>query len=121
MNSQKNAVFIILGQSNAVGHGIPLDEKDIIKEPLKNVFMLNRENNQSYDKKELHWSPFVSVGTNIAEAQDNTYSVPYCLARLWQNEIDDGNSASLPNLYIVQIAIGAQRVVRCCGIGMLGG
>lgn len=110
MNSRKNAVFIILGQSNAVGHGIPLDEKDIIKEPLKNVFMLDREHNQSYDSTELCWSHFVSTGTNVAEAQDNTYSVPYCLAKLWQNEIDSGNNTDLPNLYIIQIAIGAQGV-----------
>lgn len=112
MRSKKNAVFIILGQSNAVGHGIPLCDGDIIKEPLENVFMLDRENNQSFDITELHWSHFVSEGTNVAEMQDNTYSVPYCLAKLWQNEINEGNADALPNLYIIQIAIGAQGVTE---------
>ncbi len=112
MPEKKSAVFIILGQSNAVGHGIPLKEEDIIREPLKNVYVLNRNNNQSYENKELFWSPFTSEGTNLAEEQDHTYSVPYCLARLWQNEIDAGNAAGLPDLYIIQIAIGAQGVTE---------
>ena len=31
---KKIAVFMLFGQSNAVGHAMPMEEKDIIKEPL---------------------------------------------------------------------------------------
>ena len=47
MNKRKAAVFILLGQSNAVGHAIPMAEEDVISTPLKNVFGLSREKNQS--------------------------------------------------------------------------
>ena len=47
---------------------------------------------------------------NLGEEQDNTYSVANHLAALWQGHIDSGNAAGLGNLYIVQIAIGAQGV-----------
>ena len=103
---KKVALFMIFGQSNAVGHGVPMEEKDYIKEPLKNVFGLNREPNQSYDTERLKFTGYTSFGMNLAETQDNTYSVPNQLAKLWQNEIDNG--VSLPDLYIIQIAIGSQ-------------
>jgi hypothetical protein len=103
MQHKKAAVFIMLGQSNAVGHGIPMEEKDIIKTPLNNVFGLSREYNQSFDNKELRWSGYTSFGMNLAEEQDNTYSVANCLATLWQNHINEGNKNNLPDLYIIQI------------------
>ncbi len=112
MQNQKAAVFILLGQSNAVGHGVPMAEKDIIKAPLKNVFGLSRTDNQSFDRTELVWSGYTSFGMNLAEEQDNTYSVANCLASLWQNHIDTGNVPHLPDLYIVQIAIGSQGVTE---------
>lgn len=93
-----------------MGHGIPMDEEDIIKTPLKNVFGLNRKENQSFDNTELVWSGYTSFGMNLAEEQDNTYSVANCLAALWQQHIDKGNPLNLPNLYVIQIAIGAQGV-----------
>ena len=107
---KKAAVFILLGQSNAVGHGIPMKEEDVISTPMKNVFGLSRESNQSFDSTSLVWSGYTSFGMNLAEAQDNTYSVANCLASIWQKHIDDGNKCALPDLYIVQIAIGAQGV-----------
>lgn len=111
MNSNnKAAVFILLGQSNAVGHKVPMETKDKICEPLKNVFGLKREDNQSFTNNELYWSGYTSDGMNLAEEQDHTYSVANCLAQLWQNEIDSGNKSNLPDLYIVQIAIGGQGV-----------
>ncbi len=42
MRHKKAAIFILLGQSNAVGHGIPMEEKDIINTPLNNVFAMRR-------------------------------------------------------------------------------
>jgi hypothetical protein len=33
MQDKKAAVFILLGQSNAVGHGIPMKEEDKIYKP----------------------------------------------------------------------------------------
>jgi len=108
MDNKKAAVFIILGQSNAVGHGIPMTEEDVIKTPLKNVFGLRRKDNLSFDNTKLVWSNYVSADMNLGEEQDNTYSIPNCLAALWQKRID--NDYNLPDLYIIQIAIGAQGV-----------
>lgn len=105
---KKVAVFMLFGQSNAVGHAMPMDEGDIINEPLKNVFGLNRSPNQSFDSTELVFSGYTSHSMNLAEEQDNTYSIANCLARRWQNDIDSG--VSLPDLYIIHIAIGAQGV-----------
>lgn len=112
MSNQKAAVFILLGQSNAVGHGIPMKKEDIIQSPLKNVFGLSRKNNQSLDNTSLSWSGYTSHGMNLAEEQDNTYSIANCLAALWQKHIDNKNPCHLPNLYIIQIAIGAQGVTE---------
>ena len=105
---KKIAVFMLFGQSNAVGHAMPMDEKDYINEPLKNVFGLNRDPNQSYEIKELKFTGYTSYGMNLAETQDNTYSVANCLAKRWQDEIDNGNKNNLPDLYIIHIAIGSQ-------------
>ena len=102
------AVYILLGQSNAVGHGVPMTEEDKITVPLRNVFGLHREDNQSYEVEKLTWRGYLSAGMNLAETQDDTYSVANCLARSWQKAIDQGED--LPDLYIVQIAIGAQGV-----------
>ena len=110
MPNKKAAVFILLGQSNAVGHGIPMREQDVIRTPLANVFGLDRIHNQHLDLQKLTWSNYVSYGMNLAEEQDNTYSVANCLAAMWQAHIDSGNPQDLPDLYIVQIAIGAQGV-----------
>ena len=111
-NTKKCAVFVLLGQSNAVGHGIPMKEEDVIREPLKNVFGLARAQNQSFDIDRLTWSGYTSHSMNLAEQQDNTYSVANCLAARWQAHIDSGNAAHLPDLYIIHIAIGAQGVTR---------
>lgn len=105
---KKIAVFMLIGQSNAVGHAMPMEEQDIISTPLKNVFGLNREPNQTFDSNELVFTGYTSFGMNLAETQDNTYSVANCLARAWQDDIDNG--VSLPDLYIVHIAIGSQGV-----------
>ena len=110
MPNKKAAVFILLGQSNAVGHGIPMREQDVIRTPLPNVYGLSRIHNQHLNLEQLTWSGYVSAGMNLAEEQDNTYSVANCLAAAWQAHIDNGNAQGLPDLYIVQIAIGAQGV-----------
>ena len=112
MSKKKAAVFILLGQSNAVGHALPMREEDVIRTPLANVFGLSRTHNQSMELQKLTWSNYTSAGMNLAEEQDNTYSVANCLAASWQAHIDGGNAPSLPDLYIVQIAIGAQGVTE---------
>ena len=108
MVNRKKAVFILLGQSNATGHGIPMAPEDRIETPLANVFGLHRDQNQSFDITQLTWSGYTSCGMNLAETQDHTYSVANCLAASWQAQINAG--AALPDLYIIQIAIGAQGV-----------
>ena len=107
---QKVALFVLLGQSNATGYAVPMREEDYITQPLKNVFGLHRSHNQSFDNTELTWSGYTSHGMNLAEEYDNSYSVANCLAYLWQEHIDHGNRCSLPDLYIIQISIGAQGV-----------
>ncbi len=109
-NNEKCAVFILLGQSNAVGHGVPMKEEDKVLLPMKNVFGLSREKNQSFDNGSLFWQGYTTAGMNLAEEQDNTYSVANCLAKHWQAAIDSGKA--LPDLYIIHIAIGAQGVTR---------
>ncbi|MBQ7032655.1 MAG: hypothetical protein IJN25_03200 [Clostridia bacterium] len=111
-SDNRAAVFILLGQSNAVGHALPMREENKIIQPMKNVFGLSRAYNQSFDNTELRWSGYTSYGMNLGEEQDNTYSVANCLAQLWQDEIDRGNEKRLPDLYIVHIAIGAQGVTE---------
>ncbi len=106
----KAAVFVLLGQSNAVGHGVPMTEEDKIKKPLKNVFGLHRKDNQSFSVQSLTWTGYQSGGMNLGETQDDTYSVANCLAKQWQSAVDTGED--LPDLYIVQIAIGAQGVTE---------
>lgn len=108
---RKAAVFIILGQSNAVGHGVPMREEDRITDPLSNVFGLRRSDNQGFWTDRLYFSGYTSGGMNLGETQDHTYSVPNQLARVWQDAIDGGRYA-LPDLYIIQIAIGAQGVTK---------
>ena len=103
-------VFILLGQSNAVGHGVPMNPEDIIAEPLTHVYGLSREQNQRLDIDKLTFSGYLSSGMNLAETQDNTYSLANCLAAKWEKAADD--NPSLPDLYIVQIAVGAQGVGR---------
>ena len=110
--SKKCAVFILLGQSNAVGHGIPMAAEDRILVPMKNVFGLSRQENQSFDIDRLSWSGYTSHGTNLAETQDHTHSIANCLAARWQAHMDAGNAYGLPDLYIVHIAIGAQGVTK---------
>ena len=105
---EEAAVFILLGQSNAVGHGTPMEASDIIDTPLSNVYGLSRAKNQSFDISTLTFSGYTSAGMNLGEEQDDTYSVANCLAAEWQAAIDAGED--LPDLYIIHIAIGAEGV-----------
>ena len=69
---KKSAVFILLGQSNAVGHAIPMKKEDIIYKPLKNVYGLSRTKNQTYENKEL-----VFIGSDLPDKKgDYLYLTP---------------------------------------------
>ena len=107
---KKKAVVFIAGQSNAHAHGQQLPEADRITEPLRNVFSLDREPNQAYDRENVVWSGFTTAGKNLGESQDHTASLGYHLAKLWQEAIDGGRE--LPDLYIVQISIGSQGIIN---------
>ncbi|MEA4890576.1 MAG: hypothetical protein VB070_14055 [Clostridiaceae bacterium] len=109
------AVMIVLGQSNAHGHGLAMKAADRIDKPLKNVFGLNRMYNQHLGLSDVTWSGYTSSEMNLGETQDHTYCLSSELARLWQAEIDRGNPRQLPDLYIIQISIGAQGVVPAKG------
>jgi len=110
IKDNKVAVVFINGQSNAHAHRQYLKEEEYITMPLKNVFSLDRNPNQSFDITDVVWSGFTTAGKNLGETQDNTASMAYYLAKLWQNAIDNG--ANLPDLYIVQISIGSQGIVN---------
>lgn len=104
------AVFILLGQSNAVGHSLPMTAEDEINTPMANVYGLHCAQNQKLDLQELKWSGYTSKGMNLGETQDHTYSLANCLALNWQAHIDAGNEKNLPDLYIINISIGAEGV-----------
>ena len=104
------AVFLLFGQSNAVGHILPMRQEDKILQPMNHVFGLSRTLNQSLTNRKLHWSGYTSFDMNLGETQDDTYSIANCLARLWQDAVDAGTD--LPDLYIVHIAIGAQGITE---------
>ena len=107
---KQKAVVFIAGQSNAHAHGQKLPEADWITEPLKNVFSLDRDPNQAYDREKVVWSGFATAGKNLGETQDHTASLGYHLAKLWQDAVDGGKT--LPDLYIVQISVGSQGIVN---------
>ncbi len=108
MSTQPCAVFILLGQSNAVGYATRMPEAERIETPLKHVFGLTRENNLSFDSRALVWTGYTGAGTILGEENDHTWSVSNCLARVWEDAADRG--CALPELYIITIAIGAQGV-----------
>lgn len=101
-------VFILLGQSNAVGHAIPMAEKDTIRQPLSHVFGLSRAQNQLLYPERLYFSGYTSAGMNLGEAQDHTYSLANCLAAQWERAAEA--VPGMPDLYLIQIAIGAQGI-----------
>lgn len=111
MKRENNAaVLFISGQSNAHAHGQVLPENERIIVPLKNVFSLDRAQNQSFDITDVVWSGFTTAGKNLGEIQDHTASLGYHFAKLWQKAIDEGED--LPDLYIVQISIGSQGILN---------
>lgn len=109
---QKNdaPILIVFGQSNAHGHATKLPPRHQINQPLKHVFGLNRENNQAYGLRELHWSGYTSFGMNLGETQDHTVCLATEFARMWQTDIDNG--IALPDLYVIQISIGSQGIAQ---------
>ena len=103
-------LFILLGQSNAVGHGVILEENERIEIPLKNVFGLTWENNPFPGDAPAKWSGFVTKRMNLGELTEYFGSVANYLAPMWQNAVDNGED--LPDLYIVNISLGAQGVTE---------
>lgn len=106
----KAAVLFINGQSNATAHQQFLLEEDKILTPMKNVFGLDRNPNQSFDITDVTWSGWTSMGKNLGETQDHTASLAYFVAKKWQAAIDEGKD--LPDLYIVQLSIGSQGIIN---------
>lgn len=107
-NGNDAPILIVMGQSNAHGHGTVLPETERMTVPLTHVFGLARAHNQSFDAQELLWSGFQSGGMNLGETQDHTVCLAGEFARIWQNRINAGEQ--LPALYIIQISIGAQGI-----------
>ncbi|MBQ8552388.1 MAG: hypothetical protein IJ428_06205 [Clostridia bacterium] len=112
MEFAKNAapILIVLGQSNAHAHATHLPEDEIITTPLKNVHGLTREYNQAYGLDDVTWTGFTTGGMNLGETQDDTCCLANVFAKKWQDAIDDGHD--LPDLYVIQISIGAQGIAQ---------
>ena len=112
MEFAKNAAprLVVLGQSNAHAHNTHLPEDQVIHTPLKNVHGLNREYNQAYGLDDVTWTGFTTDGMNLGETQDDTCCLANYFAAMWQSAIDGG--ADLPDLYVIQISIGAQGVAQ---------
>lgn len=106
----KAAVLFISGQSNATAHHQFLPEADRVYVPMKNVWSLDRNPNQSFDITDVTWSGWTSMGKNLGESQDHTASLAYFVAKKWQAAIDEGKA--LPDLYIVQVSIGSQGIIN---------
>lgn len=104
------AVLFISGQSNSYGHDQFMSGDERITVPLPNVFTLGRDMNQKPDIGEVIWSGYTTSGNNIGTEQDHTYCLGYFTAKLWQDAIDRG--ISLPDLYIIQIGVGAQGIMK---------
>ena len=103
-------VLIVCGQSNAHGHGTRLATHEMIMEPLRNVWGLDREKNQAYGLSQVVWNGFTSYGMNLGEVQDHTCCLATEFARSWQACIDEG--MELPDLYIIQMSIGGQGIAK---------
>lgn len=100
-------ILIVMGQSNAHGHGTRLDPQEEINTPLTYVWGLSREENQSYSLEDVVWSPFVTKGMNLGETQDHTCCLAGEFARIWEANAEE---MGLPMLYVIQISIGGQGV-----------
>ena len=108
-NTRATLVFVS-GQSNAHAHGQLLAPAQRITAPLRHVFALDRDPNQSFTEEDVVWSGFTTAGKNLGETQDHTASLLYWLALLWENAVESG--APLPDLYTVQISVGSQGIVN---------
>ena len=112
------AVVYIMGQSNAHGHAQEMYREDRVLTPMQHVFSLDRKENQFYGLDKITWSGYTSHGKNLGETQDHIYNLAYFLADRWERLAEEKD---LPDLYIVQISVGAQAVVngiRFPGCGM---
>lgn len=105
----KSLVLFCLGQSNSHGHGTQLPIYKT-KRQFTKVFGLSREKNQSYNLHDIEWKSFQYAGMNLGESQDNTYCLAQSFADLWQDAADTGTI--LPDLYLVQISVGAQGIAE---------
>lgn len=103
-------VLIVLGQSNAHGHGTHLTPDQEIHKPLKNVWGLPCTQNRAYGLTDVAWSGFVTYDMNLGETQNHTVCLAERFARRWQAAVDAGDP--LPDLYVIQISVGAQGIAE---------
>lgn len=118
MDNMDAVVVYIMGQSNAHGHAQDMCREDMVLTPMKHVFSLDRRENQFYGLDKITWSGYTSCGKNLGESQDHIYNLAYFLAAAWEKLAEE---KKMPDLYIVQISVGAQAVVnglRFPGCGM---
>lgn len=118
MYNMDAVVVYIMGQSNAHGHAQDMCREDMVLTPMKHVFSLDRRENQFYGLDKITWSGYTSCGKNLGESQDHIYNLAYFLATAWEKLAEE---KKMPDLYIVQISMGAQAVVnglRFPGCGM---
>jgi hypothetical protein len=113
------AVFFAMGQSNSVSRSFLSIGSDQVNVPLANVHIARANKNMNYKNATMNWEAFSTnvkgnvMGKDSSLNRDETQSdklanSPAYIARQWQNAKDNGHS--LPDLYIVHVAIGGQGI-----------
>lgn len=103
-------ILVVLGQSNAYGHGTSLPNNLRNTVGFSNVKGLDRRTHNSVGISNVIWSNYKTQGYLIGYSMDNTYNVIGEFSRMWQNEIDKGTN--LPDLYVIHIGAGSQGIAE---------
>lgn len=110
LSSADAAILFIMGQSNAHAHQQALPLEACIHRPMQNVWTLRGADHRTLKVSRIRWSGYTTQDSNLGEQQDDTARLSYFAAKVWQTAIHQG--ALLPDLYIVQISIGAQGIMN---------
>ncbi|MFE2728776.1 discoidin domain-containing protein [Kitasatospora sp. NPDC059327] len=111
-------VLIVLGQSNAVGSGVPIqDAADVAQcKAFGRVKGLNRTNNRVTGAESATWSPYTCAGSNLGQEYNGgrSYNVATATALRWERAVTAG--AALPDLHVIHVAWGSQGIQEADGI-----
>ncbi|MFE2722610.1 discoidin domain-containing protein [Kitasatospora sp. NPDC059327] len=105
-------VLIVLGQSNAVGSGVPIqDAADVAQcKAFGHVKGLDRTNNRVTGAESATWSPYTCAGSNLGKEYNGgrSYHVASATALRWERAVTAG--VALPDLHVIHVAWGSQGI-----------